>query len=203
MRRTNTHLLGSAAYAVLLCLLFSSCASKRAIVTTQDSKRDSTHVLVTDIERVSHDTTYIVEPDSAALRALILCDSLGNAYLAELSTEHGARIKAELELERARNGHGMSVRVDCKEDSLRVIVTKQRETINMLKSELVSSHESESTQKPVVVAPDWAYAYRKGFWVLLIILLAELAVAVAYVVGSKTTWGKSILTALKLFFRWR
>lgn len=80
------------------------------------------------IER--HDTAYMVAPDSAALRLLVECDSNFQAVVRELEVANGERINASAKT--TNNGGALQVDVECKEDSLRVLVEQLRETIRTM-----------------------------------------------------------------------
>lgn len=103
-----------------MCFLLAGCVPRGTVTST----RDSVFVERT-IER--RDTTYMVAPDSAALRLLVECDSNNNAILAMLESERGERINASAKS--TNKGGALLVDVECGEDSLRVLVEQLRETI--------------------------------------------------------------------------
>lgn len=67
---------------------------------------------------ICYDTVIRHESDSALVMALVECDSLGNAYLAQIATLQGERIKANMATSvdpvgyGLRNAHGLKIRMD-------------------------------------------------------------------------------------------
>lgn len=81
-------------YFVLLGLVsligFTGCKQLQPVVTTDTSKT----ITVTETIR---DTTLIVQPDSASIKALFGCDSLNQVYVKQLAVEQGKKIKTEIQ----------------------------------------------------------------------------------------------------------
>ncbi len=152
---------------MLLCLCLFSCKTPKTVTS-------SDHQLKTETERV--DSVVGFAGDSANAALLIRCDSLGNAYLAELHTEQGKRIRLDIELRNAQRqldslgnlkpqviyrNQPLYIRADCKEDSLQAIVHALRERI--------SEYERNDTTHTEYVkyVPDYYKNTSKGFWWLL------------------------------------
>lgn len=78
----------------------------------------------TVITETVHDTTILLQPDTAILQALILCDSTGSAYLQQLQTlQANTRIHQQLQIEYD------TLTVTTTIDSLKIYLTwKQRDT---------------------------------------------------------------------------
>ena len=156
---------------LLLCLCLFSCKTPQTTTRTDHQKK-------TEIERT--DSLVGFAGDSANAALLIRCDSLGNAYLAELHTEQGKRIRLDIELRNAlrqldslgnlkpqviyRN-QPLYIKMDCKEDSLQALVHALRERI--------TEYEKNDTATVVQVkyVPDYYKNTSRGVWVLLIIFV--------------------------------
>jgi hypothetical protein len=156
---------------LLALLVFVSCKTPKTVTS-------SDHQLKTETERV--DSVVGFAGDSANAALLIRCDSLGNAYLAELHTEQGKRIRLDIELRNAQRqldslgnlkpqiiyrNQPLYIRADCKEDSLQAIVHALRERI--------SEYERNDTTHTEYVkyVPDYYRNCTKGFWWLLVIVI--------------------------------
>lgn len=131
------------------------------------STRDSIFVERT-IER--HDTAYMVAPDSAALRLLVECDSNFQAVVRELEVANGERINASAKTERM--GNAAAITIDCKEDSLRVLVEQLRETIRTM-----SAHQEVQVVKEKYIPP-FAKFTMWWFGITAAVLLAVSAVKI-------------------------
>jgi len=152
---------------LLMCLCLFSCKTPQTTTRTDHQKK-------TEIERT--DSLVGFAGDSANAALLIRCDSLGNAYLAELNTEQGKRIRLDIELRNAlrqldslgnlkpqviyRN-QPLYIKMDCKEDSLQALVHALRERI--------TEYEKNDTLRTEYVkyVPDYYKNTSKGFWWLL------------------------------------
>ena len=146
-----------------MCFLFVGCVPRGTVTST----RDSVFVERT-IER--RDTTYMVAPDSAALRLLVECDSNNNAILAMLESERGERINASAKAK--NNGGALLVDVECGEDSLRVLVEQLRETIRT-----TSAHKEVQVVKEKYIPPFAKFAMW-WFGITAAVLLAISAVKI-------------------------
>ena len=155
--------------AALVC--FTACRTPKTVTSTD-------HQLTNTTERF--DSVVGFAGDSAQAALLIRCDSLGNAYLAELHTEQGKRIRLDIELRNAQRqldslgnlkpqviyrNQPLYIRADCKEDSLQAIVHALRERI--------SEYERNDTTHTEYVkyVPDYYKNCTKGFWWLLVIVI--------------------------------
>jgi len=72
---------------VSLMLGFTGCKQLQPVVTTDTTKTKT--ITVTETIR---DTTLIVQPDSASIKAFLGCDSLNQVFLRELAIEKGRKI---------------------------------------------------------------------------------------------------------------
>ena len=146
-----------------MCFLLVGCVPCGTIMST----RDSIFVERT-IER--HDTAYMVAPDSAALRLLVECDSNFQAVVRELEVANGERINASAKTERM--GNAAAITIDCKEDSLRVLVEQLRETIRTM-----SAHQEVQVVKEKYIPP-FAKFTMWWFGITAAVLLAVSAVKI-------------------------
>lgn len=72
---------------VSLYLGLTGCKQLQPVVTT-----DNTSSRTITVTETLHDTTLIVKPDSASIKALFGCDSLNQVFLRELAVEKGRKI---------------------------------------------------------------------------------------------------------------
>ena len=166
MRIDWQYLLALAAVAFLLAIVacFGSCKTVAPCVP-ETITRDSVFVERT-IER--RDTTYMVAPDSAAIRMLVECDSNNNAILAMLESELGKRINASAKS--TNKGGALLVDVECREDSLRVLVEQLSETIRIM-----SAHKEVQVVKEKYI-PRFAKFCYWWFGVSAFLLIAGAAI---------------------------
>ena len=104
------------------------------------------------IEREVRDTIVTVAPDSASIRALLECDSAGNVLIKELEEVQGKNVALEMAL---KNNHdkgesGATLEIDCKADSLQMVIDVQNEHIKEL-NDIISKHVEEVKYIPDVV----------------------------------------------------
>lgn len=150
-------------FVFFMCFVLVGCVPRGTITST----RDSIFVERT-IERL--DTAYIVEPDTAALRLLVECDSNFQAVVRELEVANGERINASAKA--TNNGGALLVDVECKEDSLRVLVEQLRETIRT-----TSAHKEVQVVKEKYI-PQFSKFTMWWFGITAAILLAIAAVKI-------------------------
>lgn len=119
----------------LLALMLLSVLSLVSCKTIPTIPQTTSETCTTTILR---DTLITVLPDSATLRALFRCDSLNRVVLAENHTLRGQRMALATTATPLPDG-AMQVRVDCREDSLLMllqlrdqIITRQQHTIQTL-----------------------------------------------------------------------
>lgn len=169
----------AAVLTALCCVFFSGCKSQYLPGTEKNTN--------TLIEREQVDSLIKVAADRARAQMALECDSLGNVHIRELNTLQGERTRLEIALRaaiEAANQHLQTqpnqpakpaqnpvfmLDVDCKSDSLQLLVNKLRERIR----EIESSNHTETVE--VKVVPPYYQNTSKGFWILLAILLAILA----------------------------
>jgi len=158
-----------------VALSMCSCKSQQPIVNETNTN--------TLIEREKVDSLIKVAADRARAQLALECDSLGNVHIRELNTLQGERTRLEIALRaalEAANQHPQTqpnqpakpaqnpvflLDVDCKSDSLQILVNKLRERIK----EIESSNHTETVE--VKVVPPYYQNTSKGFWVLLAILV--------------------------------
>lgn len=158
-----------------LCLTLVGCKSTQPAVTETNTN--------TLIEREQVDSLIKVAADRARAQLALECDSLGNVHIRELNTLQGERTRLEIALRAAleaanqqpqtqpnkpakpAQNHVFLLDVDCKSDSLQLLVNKLRERIR----EYESSNHTETVE--VEVVPPYYQNTSKGFWVLLAILV--------------------------------
>ena len=164
-----------AALIMWLCLHLVGCKSQQPIVTETNTN--------TLIEREQVDSLIKVAADRARAQLALECDSLGNVHIRELNTLQGERTRLEIALRAALEAANQQPQaqpnhpakpaqnpvflldVDCKSDSLQLLVNKLRERIR----EIESSNHTETVE--VKVVPPYYRNTSKGFWVLLAILV--------------------------------
>ena len=180
---------------LLLCLCLFSCKTPQTTTKTDHQKK-------TEIERT--DSLVGFAGDSANAALLIRCDSLGNVYVDELMTEQGKRIRLELELRNKqrqldslgnlkpteqRKNQPLLIKMDCKEDSLQVLVHALRQRI--------AEYEKNDTTRTEYVkyVPDYYKNCTRGFWVLLIFAI----LVVVWAVADKVPYLRTAKAAIKAY----
>lgn len=164
-----------ALFILWLCLHLVGCKTPQPIVTETNTN--------TLIEREQVDSLIKVAADRARAQMALECDSLGNVHIRELNTLQGERTRLEIALRAAIEAANQQphtqpnqlakpaqnpvflLDVDCKSDSLQLLVNKLRERIR----EYESSNHTETVE--VKVVPPYYQNTSKGFWVLLAILV--------------------------------
>ena len=153
------YLLALAAVAGLLAMvaMLQSCRSVQPCVVGTNT-HDSVYVYVENT-----DTMVVVEQDSASMRALLECDSMGNVLMRELEQEQGKNIALSATLK------GNVITVDCKQDSMQQLVSRLRE--------VVREYETNDTKEVVTVevVPKYYRFTSCAFWIVVAILLIRLA----------------------------
>lgn len=81
-------------------------------------------------ERVVKDTIITIAPDSASIKALLECDSVGNVLIRELQEEQGKNVKLQAQLKNTKQG--TTIVVECNQDSLERVIALQNEQIKEL-----------------------------------------------------------------------
>ena len=151
-----------------MCFLLVGCVPRGTVL----QRTDSVFVERT-IER--RDTAYMVAPDSAALRLLVECDSNFQAVVRELEVANGERINASAKTERM--GNAAAITIDCKEDSLRVLVEQLRETIRTM-----SAHQEVRVVKEKYIPP---FAKFTMWWfsitAVLLLIIASVKIYIRFI----------------------
>ncbi|MBK6346549.1 MAG: hypothetical protein IPF68_11540 [Bacteroidales bacterium] len=109
-----------------------------ALVSCRSTKPTSSGVSKSVVEERSKDTLMFTQPDSASLVALIRCDSLGNAYLAEI-----ARLKTGRSVRPSLRVKNNLAYFDCKVDSMAVYLSlyKRFEKVSDTTSAIVTVYQ--------------------------------------------------------------
>lgn len=125
-----------------------------------------------EVKVVERDTTIITEADSASVQALLYCDSAYNVVLGDLELSEGERINLEWRMAlMERNGRSMAnISIDCREDSLMHEIE--------LRDSIINTKTERNIIEYVNVIPDYYKNTSKGFWILLIGLLAYIALRI-------------------------
>ena len=136
-----------AAICVALFLTMVSCKTPQPIVQTE--------VKEVVIEREVRDTIVTTEPDSASIKALLECDSAGNVLIRELEEAQGKNLSLEMQLKQNKgnktdNTTGATLEIDCKADSLQMVIDVQNEHIKEL-NDIISKQREEVKYIPAIV----------------------------------------------------
>lgn len=176
--------------AVVLFNFLTSCKTQSQI-TQNDTVKERI------IEK--HDTTVVIEKDTAMAGLLLKCDSMGNVNLLNLTMEHGLRIKTEIKLNRQIDSlsnlknkvsyHPMYIQINCKEDSFEKVIHGYREQIKEIQS------HSTTTIVEKKHVPKFYKACTWGFWIIIVILVCILGFKVYKNWGSIYSW------IIKMFFK--
>lgn len=113
----------------------------------------------TVITETVHDTTVVVRQDSAAIQALIECDSTGQAYIAQiLELQSGTKVRQHLELNQG------ILQATAEVDSIQIYLTfKQRDKQTV---------KYVTVEKPVIVETNVIRPWQKFLMMLGAILIA-------------------------------
>lgn len=143
---------GVAIILIAIMAIFSGC--KTQYIAGQDTERI--------VEVHHHDTTIVVEADSASAMALLECDSAYNVVLRELTIEQGKRIVPSVTTKNTTKGttNGLQIDFDCKEDSLLNIIAWQDSIIR-----------NNTTKTIVKVEKQKDFVYYCGVAFIIIIVL--------------------------------
>lgn len=124
--------------AAVVALMLSGCKTHKPIVQTE--------VKEVVVEREVRDTIVTIQPDSASIKALLECDSAGNVLIKELQEEQGKNVALEMALKNKQSDKGESagatLEIDCKADSLQMVIDVQNEHIHEL-NDIISKHVEE------------------------------------------------------------
>lgn len=115
--------IGIAAILVAVALgMLCSCRTPQPIVQEK----------IVEVERVVTNTDTLVrtEPDSASIQALLICDSVGNVLVKELEEAQGKNLALQAKLKQTNKGTALVI--DCKADSLQVLVDKYKEELSQV-----------------------------------------------------------------------
>lgn len=105
------------------------------------------------------DTCVIIAPDSALLDALFECDSLGNVYLARISSLQGQRVSIAPKVQYIETDNGsraMAIRATAIADSLAVEVQMWRERYAAA-CNVQANEQTKQKEKPK--ANPWAWLF--------------------------------------------
>lgn len=155
-------------------IVFSGCRTQKPIATESTNN--------TTIEREQVDSLIKVAADQARAQVALECDSIGNIHIRELNALQGERTRLDVALRAALEAADSAkaaqpgkqnqpakpvfyLDLDCKADSLQILVTKLREYIK----EIESTNHTETVVQEVV--PNYYKRTSTGFWILLAILV--------------------------------
>lgn len=180
---------------LLAFLVLASCRTPKTVASNDHTREEKTE---------STDSIVGVAGDSAMAALLLRCDSLGNVYVDELMTEQGKRIRLELELRNKqrqldslgnikpteqRKNQPLLIKMDCKEDSLQVLV-------HALRQKITEYEKNDTTRtKYIKYIPNYYKNCTRGFWVLLIIL----AVIVVWWLADYIPYAKQAKALIKAY----
>lgn len=146
----------------IICVCVYACAPQRSLTDTTETIRTEREII--------RDTTVLIKPDSAQVRALLECDSLNRVIVRELQTAQGARITPTVTHTDTDAG-ALLLQFDCKEDSLEYELQVRDKVIEQLKS--------EKREIAVPYVPDYYRNTSNGFWVLMSLLILVIGIRVA------------------------
>lgn len=137
--------------AIALCV--QSCRSSKTTSSKDESKAE-TELRTTEAYEVVTciDTVVVHEADTAMMSALVRCDSLGNAYLEQIMTLQGERVKQNMTTERQQDG-GLKICTDAiaqaTEDHVEIYECKwQYADATMTHQEQKTRLAEKTTKKP-------------------------------------------------------
>lgn len=140
----------------LLLLSLVGCKTPQPIVTTETKE--------VVIEREVRDTIITTKPDSATIKALLECDSAGNVLIRELEEAQGKNLSLEMLLKQDKGKTtGATLEIDCKADSLQMVIDVQNEHIKEL-NDIINESVKEVKYIPEIVK--W-FAWVGAFFVVL------------------------------------
>lgn len=119
-----------------------------------------------EVKVVERDTTIVIAPDSASVMALLECDSLNRVIMAKMDVRQGERIQPHITFEGFETQ--ALLRMDCHEDSLKKVIECKDSIISTTKSAIETQYIRRRNGYDRFVS--W------GFWILLLILLSEIAI---------------------------
>lgn len=130
----------------MLVWMLQGCRTPQPIVQTE--------IKEVVVEREVRDTIVTIAPDSASIKALLECDSAGNVLIKALQEEQGKNVALEMALKNKQNDKGESagatLEIDCKADSLQMVIDVQNEHIREL-NDIISKHVEEIKYIPDIV----------------------------------------------------
>lgn len=126
-----------------LALCAQSCRSSKTTTADTSQLAIDDHRTTTDKEVIyCIDTVVLHEADTAMATALVRCDSLGNAYLAQIITLQGGRVKQNLTTERVedetRHATSLLIRTDA-------IAQATEDHVSLIRSEHTTATEATTS----------------------------------------------------------
>lgn len=150
----------------MLVWMLQGCRTPQPIVQTE--------IKEVVVEREVRDTIVTIQPDSASIKALLECDSAGNVLIKQLQEEQGKNVALEMALKNKQSDKGESagatLEIDCKADSLQMVIDVQNEHIREL-NDIISKHVEEIKYIPDIVK--WL-AWIGGFTILYVLIRVAL-----------------------------
>lgn len=136
-----------------LALCAQSCRSSKTTTADTSQLAIDDHRTTTDYEVIyCIDTVVVHEADTAMATALVRCDSLGNAYLAQIITLQGERVKQNLTTDQRHDG-GLQIRTDAiaqpTEDHVSIMRIEKTHNDSITQhQELKTINETTADKKP-------------------------------------------------------
>ena len=149
-----------------IALLVGACKTQQPPVMTDTSTIERTE------KEIPRDTVIKEKPDSAAINALLVCDSLNNVLLKQLEVQSGDRIKPTINIVPQEDGT-VKIAFECKEDSLRHEI--------QLRDKLIETLREQKKEVPVYVEkPYKQFLVNSGIalWVLIALLVAGVIIGI-------------------------
>ena len=154
----------AAVCVAMLVWMLQACRTPQPIVQTE--------VKEVVIEREVRDTIVTIAPDSASIKALLECDSTGNVLIKELEETQGKNVALEMALKNKQTNKGTALVIDCKADSLQVLVDKYKEEL----SQVSDNKQVETIEVKYIPSFVKWLAWVGGVSILLALLLVVLKV---------------------------
>ncbi len=162
-------------YITYLIVAFSLTILAIAIISCKTSQPIAEKVIEVEKVVTKTDTLVYTQPDSASIQALLVCDSMGNVLIKQLTEEQGKTIALQAQLKQTNKGAALVV--DCKADSLQVLVDKYREELQQ-KTEHSATEVVEVQYIPWIVK---VLAWIGGIMLAYIIIRIAIKIAKLFV----------------------
>lgn len=150
---------------LLMTVLFAySCKSQKAITETLHIRTE---------KEIIRDTVITIQPDSAVLEAMLMCDSNNQVLLRQLKVYEGKRLSYDVTIDSTNR----ALKVVCQEDSIREKVQVKDKLIQ--DSTKVTTTEYVEVEKPMTA---WNHFLIVCGWILLIGVVSAVIILVIIIV---------------------